>query len=170
MSLGNLGKTYTYGQIIVKQGGIGDCMYAIQSGSVEIIRESKDGEIRVAVLKEGDIFGEMAIFEKETRSATVRALGEVRLLTVDKKTFLRRVQEDPSIAFNLLRMMSGRIRRMSAELAKSPADRDARPGGPSARKEYANLGQLPSAVERRADRDRRKAEDRRTGRDRRKDQ
>ena len=60
----------------------------------------------------------MAIFEREVRSATVRAVGEARILTVDRRTFLRRVQEDPSLAFNILRTMSGRIRELTEKLAQ----------------------------------------------------
>jgi CRP/FNR family transcriptional regulator, cyclic AMP receptor protein len=117
MSMEGLGKVYGDRQVIVRQGETGDCMYAIQSGRVEVVRETDGGEVRVAVLDEGDIFGEMAIFEKEVRSATVRALGETRVLSIDKRTFLRRVQEDPSLAFNLALMLCKRIRRLNAELA-----------------------------------------------------
>ncbi|HUW83971.1 MAG TPA: cyclic nucleotide-binding domain-containing protein [Phycisphaerae bacterium] len=72
--------------------------------------------MRLAVLGEGDVFGEMALFERETRSATVRSLGEARLLSVDKKTLMRRVHEDPSLAFHIVQGMSRRIREMNAEL------------------------------------------------------
>jgi CRP/FNR family transcriptional regulator, cyclic AMP receptor protein len=118
MSTEGLGKVYGDRQVVVRQGEIGDCMFAIQKGEVEVVRERDDGEFRVAVLGEGDIFGEMAIFEKEARSATVRALGEARLLTIDKKTFLRRVQQDPSLAFNVARMMCHRIRMLNAEIER----------------------------------------------------
>ncbi len=94
-------------------------MYVIQEGSVEIIYESDQGEIRLAIRKKGDFFGEMALFEQEVRSATVRAKGEVRVLTIDKKNFMRRVQEDPSLAFHLVQSMSARIRELSDELSTS---------------------------------------------------
>jgi CRP-like cAMP-binding protein len=118
-----MGKVYAKGQVVVKQGETGDCMFAIQSGRLEVLKEDGKGEVRVALLEQGDIFGEMAIFEREVRSATVRALDEARVLTVDKKTFLRRIQEDPSIALNLVRMMSQRIRRLSSEVAQMRTER-----------------------------------------------
>jgi CRP-like cAMP-binding protein len=117
MSGDGLGRTYANGEIVVRQGDTGDCMFSIQTGTVEVIRESPAGEVRVGVLREGEIFGEMAVFEREVRSATVRALGEARVLTLDKKTFLRRVQEDPSLALNITRALCGRVRRLNAELA-----------------------------------------------------
>ena len=161
MSSGGLGKTYADGGIIVRQGESGDCMFAIQKGRLEVIRSGRDGEVRVAVLEEGEIFGEMAIFEREVRSATVRALGEARVLTVDKKTFLRRVQEDPSLAFNLVQMMSRRIRRLSGEIA------ELRPGSVARSQDTLALTEAERQMERRKRPDRRVTTDRRTGENRR---
>jgi CRP-like cAMP-binding protein len=131
MSTEGLGKLYGDHQVIVRQGETGDCMYAIQTGRAEVVRETESGEVRLTVLGEGEIFGEMAILEKEVRSATVRALGDSRVLTIDKKTFLRRVQEDPSLAFNLARTLCRRVRRLSeeVEMLRTAAGR---PGRPSA--------------------------------------
>ncbi len=161
MNSGSLGKTYANGEIIVRQGDSGDCMFAIQKGQIEVVRRGKDGEVRVATLEEGEIFGEMAIFEREVRSATVRALGEARVLTVDKKTFLRRVQEDPSLAFNLVRMMSRRIRRLSGEIA------DLQPGSVPRSQDTLALTDAERQIERRKRPDRRFITDRRTGENRR---
>jgi len=116
MAMSELGKLYGDGEVIVRQGESGNCMFVIQAGRVEVVREGEAGEVRVAALEKGDTFGEMAIFEHEVRSATVRALGEARVMTVDKRTFLKRVQEDPTLAFNILRMMCERIRRQNSEL------------------------------------------------------
>jgi len=116
MAKGALGKVYDGGEIIVHQGEIGDCMYVIQDGEVEVVRIQNGDIVRLAVLENGDFFGEMAIFEKEVRSATVRALGSVRLLTIDRKTFLRRIQEDPTLAFRIVQTMSGRIQLLNQEV------------------------------------------------------
>ena len=118
MSTGALGKVYRDGEIVVRQGEMGDCMYVIQQGKVEVLREEAGQTFRLTELGAGEIFGEMALCEKEPRSATVRAVGEVRALTVDKRTFLRRVQEDPSLAFHVLRAMSARIRALDVEVAR----------------------------------------------------
>ena len=117
MTSGALGRVYRDGETIVRQGETGDCMYVIQQGKVEVLREGGGRTIRLTELGAGEIFGEMALYEKTPRSATVRAVGEVRVLTVDKRTFLRRVQEDPSLAFNVLRALSARIRALNVEVA-----------------------------------------------------
>lgn len=113
-----LGRVYQNGEAILREGEEGNCMYVIQAGRVEVIQKNGDQEVRLAVLEEGDFFGEMALFEREVRSATVSALGEARVLTVDKKAFLHRVQEDPSLAFRIVQNMSQRIRKMNAELTQ----------------------------------------------------
>ena len=118
MAIGALGKIYADGESIVKQGESGDCMYEILEGKVEVLDESSAQPLKLAVLKKGDFFGEMAIFEREVRSATVKAIGEVRALTIDKKNLLRRISEDPSLAFRILENMSHRIRDVNRKLAQ----------------------------------------------------
>ncbi len=115
---GALGKEYQDGDIIVREGETGDCMFEIQEGRVEVIGQKQGKDVRLAVLGKGDFFGEMAIFEREVRSATVRALGNVRALTIDKKTLLRRISEDPTLAFRLLEKLSRRIRGMDKEIVE----------------------------------------------------
>lgn len=118
MDTNALGKIFEDGETIIRQGDDGDCMYVIQEGQVEVVRELDQCEIRLAVRQKGELFGEMAIFEREVRSATIRALGEVRVLTVDKKNFLRRIHEDPSVAYRTVQTMSTRIRELSVEVAR----------------------------------------------------
>jgi CRP-like cAMP-binding protein len=85
---------------------------------VEVLQDLGGKEVRLAILDKGDFFGEMAIFEKEKRSATVRAHGEVRVLTIDKKILLRRISEDPSLALRILEKMSHRIRELDNEIVR----------------------------------------------------
>ncbi len=105
-----LGRHYKDGEIIIKQGTVGDCVYVIQKGKVEVINENKGKDVKVAELGEKEFFGEMALFEKDVRSCTVRAIGEANILTLDKKNFYKTIQKDPSIAFRLLERMSSRLR------------------------------------------------------------
>lgn len=122
MESGGLGKIYKDGEVIVRQGETGNCMYVIQSGQVEVLEEVEGKSVRLAVLGEKDFFGEMAIFDHSIRSATVRALGEVRLLTVDKKTLLRRIQEDPALAFRMMQHLCDRLRKLDVEAGRLKAE------------------------------------------------
>jgi CRP/FNR family transcriptional regulator len=118
MDTGALGRIYEDGEVIIRQGEVGDCMFVIQDGQVEILVERDGVEVPLAVRGEGDFIGEMAIFDRDVRSATVRALGQVRLLTVDKRNFLRRIHKDPSLAFRIVETMSRRIRELTDENAR----------------------------------------------------
>jgi CRP-like cAMP-binding protein len=116
--LDTLGKSYADGEYIVRQGEVGDCMYVIQSGEVEVIKRMGQEEFCLAVLGAGDFFGEMALFEREVRSASVRAINEVWVLTLERRAFLRRVHEDPSFAFRMLEKMSKRVRELDGRLVR----------------------------------------------------
>ncbi len=118
MDTSALGKVYKDGEVIVRQGNEGNCMYVIQSGQVEIVKEVNGRKIRLAVRGKGEFFGEMALFEREARMATVRALGPARVLTIDKMNLLRRIHEDPFLALNLIEHMSARIRQLSEEVSR----------------------------------------------------
>ena len=119
MVRGALGKVYNDGEEIIRQGNVGESMYVVQSGRVEVVQQRDGGDCHhLAWLEAGDFFGEMSVFEKERRSATVRAAGEARVLKVDRKTLLRRIREDPLLAVNLLKTMSHRIRQLDAEVSR----------------------------------------------------
>ncbi len=119
--MSELGKQYRDSEVIVRQGDEGDCMYVVQKGKVEVLTTKAGGELHLATLGEGDFFGEMALFEREVRSATVRAAGDVWVLTLEKKSFLRKVHQDPSLAFRILEKMSHRLRELNAALEKASA-------------------------------------------------
>jgi len=113
---GLLGKKYQEGDVIYHQGERGDCMYVIQGGQVEVLQRKGDKEFSLGVLSDGDFFGEMGLFEEDVRSTTVRALGDVYIFTLEKASLLRRIHEDPSLAFRIIQKMSHRIRELEETL------------------------------------------------------
>lgn len=117
MKDGLLGREYADGEVICREGELGDRMYVIQAGRAAVWRRENDTDIKIAELQTGSIFGEMSIFERKPRSATVSAHGRARVLTLDKRAFLRGVHEDPSLAYRVLQEMSQRIRGLDEELA-----------------------------------------------------
>jgi len=118
MDLGALGKEYEDQEVICRQGEAGNFMYVVQSGRAVVTHEDGGTESVVGNLAPGDVFGEMAIFDRQPRSATVRAMGSARILTLDKRAFLRRVHEDPTLAFRILERMSQRIRSLNEEVSR----------------------------------------------------
>ena len=118
MDLGALGKEYEDQEVICRQGEAGNFMYVVQSGRAVVTHEDGGTESVVGNLAPGDVFGEMAIFDRQPRSATVRAMGSARILTLDKRAFLRRVHEDPTLAVRILERMSPRIRSLNEEVSR----------------------------------------------------
>jgi CRP/FNR family transcriptional regulator len=116
--MASLGKEYKDGEVIVRQNDRGSCMYVVQQGEVEAIAESGGRELLLRKLGPNEFFGEMALFEEETRTATIRASGPTRVLTIDKKNFLAGIHEDPSLAFRMIQTMSHRIRDLTDRLAQ----------------------------------------------------
>ncbi len=113
---GVLGKHYTDGEVIVRQGEPGDCMYVVQKGTVEVLQRDGEKEFHLAELGPGAFFGEMAIFEGETRQSTVRAVGEAWVYSLERDSLFRRIHEDPSLAFGLIQQLSYRIRELERAL------------------------------------------------------
>ena len=73
-------------------------------------------ESRFDELKEGEYFGEMALFEDVVRSASIRTERETRLLVLNKIEFKEIVREYPKIAMNICRILSERIRKLHKKI------------------------------------------------------
>jgi CRP-like cAMP-binding protein len=114
-----MGLMFRDGHAIIRQGELGDCMYVIQEGQVEVIYRKGEKEFCLGVLGKGDIFGETALIEQEVRPATVRALGPVIVLRVEKRMFLQRVHEDASFAFRIIKKMARQIRELENALVRT---------------------------------------------------
>jgi CRP-like cAMP-binding protein len=118
MKEGELGRVYSNGEIIFREGEQGDRMYVIQSGMVKVTKETPVGEIFVSTLGSGEIFGEMALFSRSTRSATVTALGNARVLGIDKKKLFSTISMAPTLVLKILESLSQRLRTIEEEFAK----------------------------------------------------
>ncbi len=111
-----LGRLYNDGDMIVRKGDEGDCMFLVQKGNLEVVIGEEENRV-VTTLGSGDFFGEMSLFTGEPRSATIRSRGESRVLTIDEPAFLRRLRVDPMLAFHILKTMYQRLRGMNQQQA-----------------------------------------------------
>ena len=118
MKAGELGRLYSHGEIIFREGDKGDVMYVVQSGKVRISKNSSSGDITMTTLQGGDIFGEMALFDKLPRSASAVAEGDTRILSIDKKKLFSTIGKDPTVVLKVIETMSGTIRRLSKDFAE----------------------------------------------------
>ena len=109
---------FSTGEAIVREGEDGDSLFVIRRGSVEVLKAcaAEDGvfEKRIAILKVGDVFGEMELIDMQRRSATVRALEPVSALALSNADLFCIYESDlPTftlIVLNLARELSRRLR------------------------------------------------------------
>jgi CRP/FNR family cyclic AMP-dependent transcriptional regulator len=96
------------GSTLFAEGDPGDMVYVILDGEVEVLIRNE----RIDLLGPGEIFGEMALIDAKTRSATAIAKTACRLATIDEQRFLYMVQETPYFALHVMRILVQRLRRM----------------------------------------------------------
>jgi len=103
-----LNRTYNDNTMIFCESEPGFELYIIQSGQVKITK-IVDEEVLLAVLKQGDIFGEMALLENKPRSASAISFGQVTVMAINKSNFESMVQAQPQLATRLIQILSERI-------------------------------------------------------------
>jgi len=106
---------YDTGQIIFRQGEVGDCAYFIQSGEVEVIRQENGAENIIAKLSEGEYFGEKALISSGPRSATTRAATQTRVGVIRKRSFLTMIIVMPAREGDVIN--SNRMRKRARKYA-----------------------------------------------------
>src|SRR3954451_1635907 len=110
-------RTYPGGTIILREGDPGDTCYVLRGGRARVTRQHADGRsITLTNLGPGEIFGELAMFGGDVRSATVEAVDEVRAVALLAADLKRLLSAHPEIAVNLLAALSGRLREANARI------------------------------------------------------
>lgn len=111
--------TFETGDIICREGEIGDRMFVIAAGDVAVLKDVEDGlPIEVTVLHRGDIAGEMGLFGDRRRTATLRARCRCEMLTLVYDDFELLLERESTIARALLSYMSGHLVRETSAVAK----------------------------------------------------
>jgi CRP-like cAMP-binding protein len=123
---------YEPGQVLFRQGDMGDSAYVILEGEAEILVDTPAGQVMIAVLGRNDFVGEIAILCDVPRTATVRARQRLVTLRITKELFLRMMTEFPQMAVAMLRELAHRLEmtneRLRAALAESETLRRAATG------------------------------------------
>ena len=108
-------QTYAAGQEIVRQGDTGVGAFIIKSGKVEAVQDRGGHQHKLAELKTGDVFGEMALLDEFPRSATVRAVEPTTCLGIQRWHFKGILESHPQIALTLLPVLTKRLRNAERE-------------------------------------------------------
>ena len=111
-------RTYTKHEFIVREGDPGSTFFFLVKGSVSVCRITPDGrEMILAILKEGDFFGEMAMFDSSLRSASIKTLTDVEVGAIRHADFLIFLDRNPRIGRSLVIALSERLRAANALIA-----------------------------------------------------
>ena len=110
-------RSFSAGDVIIKQGNSGIGLYVLCSGKVKIVKETAGGKkMDMAELGPGDFFGEMTVLDNAPRSADVIALEESRCLVLSAWDFNARMKVDPEIALQILPVVVKRFRETNERL------------------------------------------------------
>ncbi len=99
------------GEAVFHQGDVGDTLYIVLSGEAEVIREEKGTEQKLAVLKAGEFFGEMALLNEHTRGATIRCTHAMDVLCLNKGDFRALVANLPDLKKSFETVMTKRMKQ-----------------------------------------------------------
>jgi CRP-like cAMP-binding protein len=103
------GREFHAGDVLFHEGELGEEMYVIQAGSVEITKKTGGLEIPIATLGRGEFLGEMAILNNKPRTATARVLEDVKCLVLDARTLEMMIQKNSEIAMRLIKKLAARL-------------------------------------------------------------
>ncbi|MCL2276347.1 MAG: cyclic nucleotide-binding domain-containing protein [Treponema sp.] len=112
-------RSYAKDQIVFCEGEPGEELFIIQKGSVKIIKITDNNEILLAVLKAGDIFGEMALLESKPRAAGAVAYEDCQLMAVNRENFQQMIKSQPQLISRLTTLLSERIWLIYRQLANT---------------------------------------------------
>jgi CRP/FNR family transcriptional regulator len=115
----SLSRRYEAGAVVFREGDGGDTCFIVRSGLARAVRQHSDGRsITLAHFGVGDIFGELAMFDEEPRSATVDVIEELEVVAVPGSEMQRLMREHPEIAVKLNAALAQRLRATNERLAR----------------------------------------------------
>lgn len=120
-------RTLSPGETVFDEGDPGDQLYVIQSGEVELVRETASKQRVVARLGPGDFFGELGVVMGEPRTSRAVAVNTTRLIALDRETLEAMCMEQPVIAIRMIRVLVSRLIEAERRLAALGVDDLMRP-------------------------------------------
>jgi CRP-like cAMP-binding protein len=102
---------YPAERAVLMEDAWGNAVYFVQSGWVKVRRHAGEKVVTLAILGQGDFFGEMAILDESPRSTDVVALSAVKLLSISAQRFIQTLFKDPQLHHRMLQLMVRRLRQ-----------------------------------------------------------
>jgi CRP/FNR family transcriptional regulator len=112
-------RTFEAGEVVFREGDESNTCYIVREGRARAIREHSDGRsLTLAHFSSGDIFGELAMFDDERRSATVETIEPTEVIAIVAADMRRLLREHPEIAVKLLAALGRRLRQTNERLTR----------------------------------------------------
>ncbi len=107
-------RSYPKNTILINEGDHSDSLYVILEGKVKVFTSDEHGKEFILSMQEaGDYFGELSLIDDSPRSASVMTLEKCRMCVISKADFQRCLEENPALAFELIRSLARRIRSLT---------------------------------------------------------
>lgn len=106
-------EVFSDGEEIAHEGEAGDVMFIIVSGEVKVCSHKDGAEVEIARRTAGDYVGEMSIIGREPRMASLVAVGDVRALCIDQKSFEGLIRERPDVSLAVMKVLGQRLKEAS---------------------------------------------------------
>jgi CRP-like cAMP-binding protein len=114
--------TFKAGETIIEEGDEGSWAYVILSGKAKVFKNTGLGEVTLAIMENGQVFGEMALIEDRPRSASVKADTNLKLRVINREQFNELLRENPSRLIPIMKSLFERLRQSSEMLAERTED------------------------------------------------
>ena len=110
---------YGQGEVVFKQGDVGDKAYVIIEGEAEVILETEEGQKKLVTMAKNDLFGELALLCEAPRTATIEAGSNLQVMSIDKDIFFTLMAEDPQMSIRVTRSVAERLERTTRDLGEA---------------------------------------------------
>ena len=110
--------TFKAGETVIEEGDEGSWAYVVLSGKARVFKNTGSGDVTLAIMDNGQVFGEMALIEDRPRSASVMAETNLKLRVINREQFNELLRENPSTLIPILKSLFERLRQSSDMLAE----------------------------------------------------
>ena len=102
-------QTYEDGEVVFIEGEAADCAFVIIDGEADIYANADGAQVVVGTLHANQLLGELGVLTSSPRSATIHAKGKLMMLRISTDMFLKLLAENPSVALDVMRQLSGKL-------------------------------------------------------------
>ena len=111
-------KNYKKGDLIIQEGSVGQEMFFISKGKVNVFKMIDEEKVDLAALGVDEFFGEMSLVLEDPRAASVEAMEDTEIKGYSKDTFINLIREDPDVAIEIIEKFAKRLKESHAVISK----------------------------------------------------